>query len=96
MDVVLAGGSLQWIAWVEWMGGWGNKWRCAIVQLTHTRTITRSHPLTHTRSLTQGNILEDATAIQILSEAKVVSNEIQEKEVVAEQTQKEIDDARTG
>jgi hypothetical protein len=29
----------------------------------------------------QGNILEDATAIQILSEAKVVSNEISEKEV---------------
>ena len=46
--------------------------------------------------LHQGNILEDASAIQILSEAKVVSNEIQEKEVVAEKTQKEIDDARTG
>ncbi len=44
----------------------------------------------------QGNILEDATAIQILSEAKVVSNEISEKEVVAEATQKEIQDARVG
>ena len=44
----------------------------------------------------QGNILEDASAIQILSEAKVISNEIQDKEVVAEKTQKEIDDARTG
>ena len=44
----------------------------------------------------QGNILEDASAIQILSEAKVVSNEIQDKEVVAEKTQKDIDEARTG
>lgn len=45
---------------------------------------------------TQGNILEDATAIQILSEAKIVSNDITEKEVVASQTQKEIDGARVG
>lgn len=44
----------------------------------------------------QGNILEDASAIQILSEAKLVSNDITEKEVVATQTQKEIDDARVG
>jgi dynein heavy chain len=40
--------------------------------------------------------LEDASAIQILSEAKVVSNDIQMKEVVAEETQAEIDEARTG
>ena len=44
----------------------------------------------------QGNILEDASAIQILSEAKVVSNKITEKEVVASQTQKDIDGARVG
>lgn len=50
----------------------------------------------HVLSSSQGNILEDATAIQILSEAKVVSNEIQEKEVVAEKTQQEIDEARVG
>ncbi|GAX74205.1 hypothetical protein CEUSTIGMA_g1654.t1 [Chlamydomonas eustigma] len=50
----------------------------------------------HVLSSSQGNILEDASAIQILSEAKVVSNDIQMKEVVAEQTQAEIDEARTG
>ncbi len=44
----------------------------------------------------QGNILEDATAIQILSEAKAVSNEIQIKQEAAELTQKAIDEARTG
>ncbi len=44
----------------------------------------------------QGNILEDATAIQILSEAKAVSNEISIKQQAAEQTQHDIDDARTG
>ena len=44
----------------------------------------------------QGNILEDASAIQILSEAKIISNEIQDKEVIAERTQSEIDAARTG
>eukprot|EP00803_Ostreobium_quekettii_P003694 evm.model.scf_198.7 EVM.evm.TU.scf_198.7 scf_198:70733-88803(+) len=50
----------------------------------------------HVLSSSEGNILEDATAIQILSEAQQVSNQIQEKQVVAEQTSKEIDDARTG
>ncbi|KAF5830265.1 dynein heavy chain, N-terminal region 2-domain-containing protein [Dunaliella salina] len=48
----------------------------------------------HVLSSSQGNILEDATAIQILSEAKTVSNDITEKEVVASQTQQEIDSAR--
>jgi dynein heavy chain, axonemal len=46
-------------------------------------------------SESEGNILEDAKAIQILSEAKMVSNEIEEKQVVADETQNEIDDART-
>lgn len=50
----------------------------------------------HVLSSSQGNILEDATAIQILSEAKVVSNDIQEKQAVADQTQTQIDEARTG
>jgi len=48
----------------------------------------------HVLSSSQGNILEDASAIQILSEAKTVSNDITEKEVVATQTQQEIDSAR--
>ncbi|KAG2436335.1 hypothetical protein HXX76_006644 [Chlamydomonas incerta] len=50
----------------------------------------------HVLSSSQGNILEDATAIQILSEAKAVSNEIQIKQEAAEVTQKAIDEARTG
>ena len=48
----------------------------------------------HVLSSSEGNILEDATAIQILSEAKVVSNEIEEKQKVAEVTQREIEAAR--
>jgi len=35
----------------------------------------------------QGNILEDATAVQVLSEAKQVSDDITQKQAVAEQTQ---------
>eukprot|EP00955_Chlamydomonas_euryale_P021027 222754-Chlamydomonas_euryale.AAC.3 len=50
----------------------------------------------HVLSSSQGNILEDVTAVQILSEAKTVSNEIQDKDAIAEATQKEIDNARTG
>jgi dynein heavy chain len=40
--------------------------------------------------------LEDATAIQMLSEAKAVSNDISEKEVIAEGTQRQIAEARVG
>ncbi|CAG9466170.1 unnamed protein product [Pedinophyceae sp. YPF-701] len=50
----------------------------------------------HVLSSSQGNILEDEQAIQILSEAKVVSNEIEEKQQVADETQREIDEARRG
>ncbi|MEW5313906.1 MAG: hypothetical protein WDW38_005438 [Sanguina aurantia] len=50
----------------------------------------------HVLSNSQGSILEDATAIQTLSEAKLVSVEIQEKEAVAARTQAAIDAARTG
>ncbi|GFR52768.1 hypothetical protein Agub_g15379 [Astrephomene gubernaculifera] len=46
-------------------------------------------------SSSQGNILEDATAIQILSEAKAVSNEIQIKQQAAELTERAIEQART-
>jgi hypothetical protein len=51
---------------------------------------------TQVLSESKGNILEDVSAIQILSEAKVVSNEIQEKQVIADDTQAEIDAARAG
>lgn len=40
------------------------------------------------------NILEDQTAIAVLSSSKVLSNEIQAKQTVAEATEKSIDAAR--
>jgi dynein heavy chain len=47
-------------------------------------------------SSSQGNILEDETAIQVLSSSKVLSNEIAEKQKIAEATEKEIDNTRAG
>ncbi|GAX77074.1 hypothetical protein CEUSTIGMA_g4520.t1 [Chlamydomonas eustigma] len=47
-------------------------------------------------SNSQGNILEDATAVQILSEAKKVSDDITAKQAVSEETQTRIDSARKG
>lgn len=44
----------------------------------------------------EGNILEDETAVQVLSSSKVLSNEINEKQSVAEVTEKQIDTARLG
>lgn len=44
----------------------------------------------------EGNILEDETAVQILSSSKLLSNEINEKQAVAEITEKQIDTARLG
>ena len=48
----------------------------------------------HVLSSSEGNILEDASAMQIFSEAKVVSNEIEDKQAVADKTQKEIEATR--
>lgn len=45
-------------------------------------------------SSSEGNILEDETAIQILSSSKVLSNEITSKQAIAEVTEKHIDKAR--
>ena len=47
-------------------------------------------------SSSQGNILEDETAIQILSSSKVLSEEIAKKQKVATETEKEIDETRNG
>lgn len=47
-------------------------------------------------STSEGNILEDEKAINILSSSKALSKEIQEKQMVAEATQKEIDETRSG
>ncbi|XP_050309816.1 dynein axonemal heavy chain 7 [Anthonomus grandis grandis] len=45
-------------------------------------------------STSQGNILEDETAVTILSSSKQLSNEIAAKQAVAEVTEKQIDKAR--
>ncbi|CAD7701708.1 unnamed protein product [Ostreobium quekettii] len=47
-------------------------------------------------SSSEGNILEDETAIQIITEAKVLGNDIAEKQKLAEVTEQEIEHARTG
>jgi len=45
-------------------------------------------------SSSEGNILEDESAIQIISEAKVLGNEISEKQALADETEAAIDLAR--
>jgi len=50
----------------------------------------------HVLSSSSGNILDDASAIEVLSEAKIVSDDIAEKQIIAEETEKRIDDARMG
>ncbi|XP_053190892.1 dynein axonemal heavy chain 3 [Scomber japonicus] len=47
-------------------------------------------------SSSEGNILEDETAIKILSSSKILSEEIAEKQKIASVTEKEIDDTRMG
>ncbi|XP_054642367.1 dynein axonemal heavy chain 7 [Dunckerocampus dactyliophorus] len=47
-------------------------------------------------SSSEGNILEDETAVTILSQSKVLANEITEKQAVAEVTERKIDDTRLG
>lgn len=44
----------------------------------------------------QGNILEDETAIEILSSSRVLSEEISQKQEVAVKTEAEIDQVRDG
>jgi dynein heavy chain, axonemal len=46
-------------------------------------------------SASQGNILEDATAVATITEAKATANDIAEKQALAEVTEREIDVART-
>uniref|UniRef100_A0A8C5C2P0 Dynein axonemal heavy chain 7 n=1 Tax=Gadus morhua TaxID=8049 RepID=A0A8C5C2P0_GADMO len=47
-------------------------------------------------SSSEGNILEDETAVQVLSSSKVLANEISEKQAVAEVTEVKIDETRMG
>ena len=44
----------------------------------------------------EGNILENQEGIQVLKDAKIISDDINEKQVVAEATEKRIDEARSG
>ena len=47
-------------------------------------------------SSSEGNILEDETAIKILSSSKVLSEEISAKQEIASNTEREIDETRNG
>ncbi|KAK3568802.1 hypothetical protein QTP86_017405 [Hemibagrus guttatus] len=47
-------------------------------------------------SASKGNILEDESAVQILSSSKVLANEISEKQAVAEVMERKIDETRMG
>ncbi|XP_059979997.1 dynein axonemal heavy chain 3 [Lagenorhynchus albirostris] len=47
-------------------------------------------------SLSEGNILEDETAIKILSSSKLLSEEISEKQEIASVTEMQIDETRMG
>ncbi|EDO45806.1 predicted protein [Nematostella vectensis] len=47
-------------------------------------------------SSSEGNILEDETAINVLSSSKVLANEISEKQAIAEETEEKIDKTRMG
>lgn len=47
-------------------------------------------------SSSEGNILEDETAIEVLSSSKKLANEIEEKQAIAEATEQKIDIARLG
>lgn len=47
-------------------------------------------------SSSEGNILEDETAVNILSSSKVLANEITKKQAVAEVTEQKIDETRMG
>jgi dynein heavy chain len=50
----------------------------------------------HVLQTSQGNILEDESAINVLSASKTIANKIEEKQAIAEATEKEIDEARLG
>jgi len=50
----------------------------------------------HVLQTSQGNILEDETAINVLSSSKALANKIAAKQEIAEETEKQIDEARLG
>jgi len=50
----------------------------------------------HRRGVLKGNILEDETAINVLSSSKVLSEDISAKQEIATRTEVEIDTTRNG
>jgi dynein heavy chain len=50
----------------------------------------------HVLSASEGNILDDQSAIDILSSSKVISDEIAAKQVIADATSKKLDEIREG
>ena len=50
----------------------------------------------HTLSASEGNILDDASAIEILGDSKRISNDIDAKQVIADATTKKLDNIREG
>ena len=50
----------------------------------------------YTLSASEGNILEDETAIKVLDQAKILSDDISKKQAIAETTQAQIAEAREG
>ena len=50
----------------------------------------------HILSSSEGNILEDESAVKALNSSKEISSEIKEKQKIAEETEKEIDEVRKG
>lgn len=67
-----------------------------IVESAHNKKMLKEieDKILEVLSTSEGNILEDETAIKILSSSKVLSEEIQEKQKLAIVTEKEIDNAR--
>ena len=66
-----------------------------LVSLTIIKQFSNSRVSATMLSL-QGNILEDETAIDVLSSSKRLSEEIQEKQEVTSRTEAEIDEVRDG
>ncbi|GMI06146.1 hypothetical protein TrVE_jg2421 [Triparma verrucosa] len=50
----------------------------------------------HILSSSEGNILEDASAIDALKQSKIIGDDIKEKQAVAEATELDIDEVRSG
>lgn len=67
-----------------------------IVESAHNKKMLKEieDKILEVLSTSEGNILEDETAIKILSSSKVLSEEIQEKQKLAAVTEIEIDNAR--